>query len=109
MDFAGINEGDGAGQYETTLRDEDTPVPRDGFPACAYVEELNKAQAEMLKQRERKQGGKMDFAAATDAPASRSASGTPGSITSKSGGQRRSRFDEVKGKTSRSRSPKRRR
>lgn len=110
MDFAGINEGEGAGQYDTTLREEDKPVPSGGFPAWAYVEELNKAQQELQKRREKekKDAGKMNFVASKDATVSRSGSGTPASVRG-STEQKKGRFDDRSRKRSRSRSPKRKR
>jgi hypothetical protein len=76
MDFADINE---AGQYATTLPKE--LWDPNGFPECAYKEELAKSQQKILKKREedktRGQRESVEFVPAT-ASGNSSRSVTPG-------------------------------
>lgn len=142
MEFAGISgnalggvngSASGVEQYLCTLPDGLAPVPKEGFGKWAYVEELNRSQQDMLKQREeeRKRNGRdaIDFVSASTSAAGgpvrgsgmESRNGTPmsgrsttstgrgsgaGSGGERDGGMRRagSRFDQRERTRRRSRS-----
>lgn len=107
------DEGQGAGQYTTTLPEALRPVSSAGFPQWAYCEELNKSQAEITRwrEKERRDGGgreHLEFVAARERGRGTS---TAGSKTSSRTGSAVNTPGSAKdgGRRLGSRSPKRRR